>query len=290
MSLINRFRAHRRLRRRVPPPEVLHTRMSEWFRSPMGAALIRAEKQRLKPAIAKVFGYHMLQMGCSLDDALLDDCPAAFKVRFNPLYCDRRSIAVASNEALPLGTESMDAVLIHHALDFTPDSHRLLREADRVLTPGGQLLVIGFNPLSLWGLSKVFRWKLEAPWNARFISTLRLSDWLKLLNFHIEEVSYGGFLLPWSSPRLVSHAPQLERIGLRTLRPLGCFYLLVATKQSVPVTPVMARWPRLRAPVIGGPLAETGRIASSESNRMGALAEVYYLPDRKRRTETKEKD
>jgi len=283
MALINRFRAHRQLRKRIPQPEVLHAQMSEWFRSPMGAALIRAEKQRLDPVIAGVFGYHMLQMGCSLDDALLDDCPAAFKVRFNPVYCDRRPVAVANNEALPLATESMDAVLIHHALDFTTDSHRLLREADRVLTPGGRLLIIGFNPISFWGLSKLFRWRLESPWNARFISTLRLSDWLKLLNFHIEDVSYGGFLLPWSSPRVVSHAPQLERIGQRTIRPLGCFYLLVATKKSVPITPVMARWPRLRAPVIGAPLADAGRMSPVVPGRRQSSADIHPLSERQPR-------
>ena len=34
-----------------------------------------------------------------------------------------------------------------HTLEFTSDPHRLLREAERVLMPEGQLIILGFNSL-----------------------------------------------------------------------------------------------------------------------------------------------
>src|SRR5690606_30958247 len=112
-----------------------------------------------------------------------------------------RNSPVADIEMLPLATDSVDAVLLHHALDFTPDSHRLLREASRVLRPGGRMVVVGFNPVSLWGLGSLLRWRPQMPpWNARFISRRRITDWLRLLDFHVEQTSYGGFLPPLKHP------------------------------------------------------------------------------------------
>jgi SAM-dependent methyltransferase len=285
MSLIARYRKHRQQLTDPLPPQQLHQQMSAWFRSPLGAALIAEEQRCLKPSIDRVFGYHMLQLGCSLDDGLLDDCPAAFKVRFNPVFSEQHQIAVADNEALPLASESMDAVLIHHALDFTPDSHRLLREAERVLMAGGRLMIIGFNPISSWGLSRALRWRREAPWNGRFISRLRLSDWLKLLDFHIDDVRYGGHLLPWGSPRTRLAPAQenhLRRWAKHMARPLGGFYLLEATKRSVPITPVRNRWPSLRAPVMGAPVAEAGRVSAGD-NAARRSAKICKFPDRRRK-------
>ena len=34
--------------------------------------------------------------------------------------------------------------------------HRILREAERVLMPEGSIIISGFNPLSLWGASRLF--------------------------------------------------------------------------------------------------------------------------------------
>lgn len=261
-------------RREIPSPANLEPLLSGWMQSPLGEALIQLEKKQLEPVLSRVFGYHVLQLSCAPGISMIDDCPAGHKICFAPDWHAGRQQPVADIEALPLATDSVDAVLLHHALDFTPDSHRLLREATRVLMPGGRLFIVGFNPASLWGLRSALRVRSQTPWNARFISRRRLTDWLSLLDFHVERVSYGGFLPPVKHPRLLSYASRIETWLDHFGNPTGAFYVIVASKQRVPLIPVTPRWKTLRAPGMGAPLAETGRVASGRGT-------VVQLPVRK---------
>jgi ubiquinone/menaquinone biosynthesis C-methylase UbiE/DNA-binding transcriptional ArsR family regulator len=50
---------------------------------------------------------------------------------------------------LPLGNDSFDVVILHQVLHFLDDGARAIKEAARVLRPGGRLLVIDFAPHEL---------------------------------------------------------------------------------------------------------------------------------------------
>ena len=47
---------------------------------------------------------------------------------------------------LPLGNDSFDVIILHQVLHFLDDGGRAIREAARVLRPGGRLLVVDFAP------------------------------------------------------------------------------------------------------------------------------------------------
>ena len=55
-------------------------------------------------------------------------------------------------DALPFDSQSLDLVVLPHALELARDPHLTLREVERVLMPEGRVVIIGFNPASLWGM------------------------------------------------------------------------------------------------------------------------------------------
>ena len=113
------------------------------------------EQTRFDEAVADVFGYHSLQLGMPLLEGLranrmphrwlaLDEAPAPGE---GPVP-DLLSHAVA----LPFPDNSLDLVLLPHALELSHDPHAALREVARVLVPEGRVVITGLNPASLWGL------------------------------------------------------------------------------------------------------------------------------------------
>ena len=57
---------------------------------------------------------------------------------------------------------TIDLIVMPHALEFTDDPHLMLREAWRVIRPEGQIVISGFNPFSLFGTQALFRPRRDA--------------------------------------------------------------------------------------------------------------------------------
>lgn len=259
MNLLSKHETRRRLLRGIPDSDTLASHIGQWFQSPQGAEVLRAERALVAPIINRLFGYHILQVGCSEEYSLIGDSPVGHKIIFAPSYRSGSNNAVANNEELPLANDSIDVIVLHHALDFTDDSHKLLREVTRVLRPGGQMLIIGFNPYSLWGLCKLFKRKVNIPWRGRFISRGRVTDWLQLLDLHIDTVEFGLHFLPFKFTSLLKHAQRWEKMGSKLRSPLGGAYCILCVKQVVPLTPFLTRWRSLRARATVIPAAENVR-------------------------------
>lgn len=232
--------------------------MTEWFDTPLGRFLLQRERSLLKDLLQRRFGYHMLQLGCS--EVLLHDLsPIGHRFSFSPVAQGSTvHTARARAEALPLANESIDLVLLHHALDYSPGQHQLLREVARVLIAGGSVVIVGFNPLSTWGLRNLLQWpgRRRTPWKASLLGTRRVTDWLKLLDFQVEQVRYGGYVLPVNREGCLRWSGRLAPLASKLNWPTGGFYVIHARKQVVPLTPVQRFRRRLPATGIALPLAE----------------------------------
>ena len=137
-----------------------------WLETPLGQYVLRMEQDMLDQAVANLFGFNALQIGWShLDGLRTNRIPHHMTVSASP-----GGTLQAEPCALPLATQSLDLVVMPHALEFTEHPHALLREVDRVMRPEGRLVIVGFNPRSLWGVRQLFTLdRRVSPWSGHFI-------------------------------------------------------------------------------------------------------------------------
>lgn len=232
-----------------------HKPMSNWFQTPLGQHLLQVETGLLDRALSRRFGYHLLELGCA-NLNMFQASPIGHKFSFAPHTGEPGHSAYACSEAIPLGSETIDLVLLHHALEFSSNQHQLLREASRVLIAGGHMVIVSFNPISSWGLrNRLHRKKRTVPWNGRPLSSLRLTDWLKLLDFQVDQVQYGAYLLPCNYPGVIRYSSKLEGLASRLNWPTGAVYVITARKQKLPLTPIHPGWKKFPA-AVGIPAGE----------------------------------
>lgn len=213
-----------------------------WFQSTLGEQVLDVEKAILEQLLSGVFGYHLLQI--SVQNApLYEASPIQHRVAMGIKKADQTPF-IASATQLPLEDDSIDVVLLHHVLDFFQDRQQILREISRISRPMGHLVIIGFNPLSLWGLWKMFAVASGyPPWNASFIRAGRLMDWLNVLNFRIDQAHYCTHGLPVNRGFLKGSVPDYTRgISRKTNWPFGAIYVIVARKQVGAITPLRPQW------------------------------------------------
>lgn len=216
--------------------------LDDWLASPAGQRLRQAEQAVAAEPLRRVFGCQLLQVGAwGPADAFIG---LAGTVR--RAVCDEHETPgvgfVAEDWQLPVASHSVDAVLLPHTLERSSEPHQLLRECERVLTGGGRLIVLGFNPWSVLGLRRLLTRGAWPPAVEQLYSERRLRDWLSLLNFDVtgRERYYPTFA-------------EAEARGRRRPRRLPGYYggyLLVAVKRVHAVTPLRRLWRRPeRAPI-----------------------------------------
>lgn len=199
---------------------------AQWRDSPRGTQILCQEKHHLEQALPRLFGRTLLQVGC-WGGALLD---SASHWRTGVLGPDADAQVVCDLAALPLAPSSVDAMLLAHSLEAAVSPHRLLREVDQALTSRGQLLILGFNPHSVWGLAQRFLPRYTPlPAHRQLLSTGRITDWLRLLDYEVQACDRYG-----PGAALTGRLAWLQGL-LNGFEP---GYLIRARKRHLPVNPV----------------------------------------------------
>ena len=234
-------------------------RLRDWFYQSPGRELLQREKACLDELLPELFGYYMLQLGQLDEEAGL---LSASRFR-NNVVMDLSTLVTPGMMSvkgdpmrLPFATDSVDAVLMPHTLDFTSDPHQVLREVERVLIPEGRLILLGFNPWSLWGLWRILRRRSRrVPWCGQFLGPRRITDWLSLLGFGLERTQFLMHRPPIWHVGMMRRMEFLERMGQRYWSPMAGVYLVHAVKRVSTLTPMKPLWSK-RPSVLGGRVAE----------------------------------
>lgn len=212
--------------------------LDRWLGTAQGRYVLDWEQQRLDAAVADVFGFNALQLGLPQCDFLRTN-RIPLRQKAGPSGpVDARCEFVA----LPFASQSIDLIALPHVLEFSEHPHQILREIERVLIPEGQVIIAGFNPLSLWGLKKRLNRRGPFPWNGNYLSVLRLKDWLQLLGFEVERASFGCYAPPLEQPQWLRRLHFMEQAGQRWWGFSGGVYLLRAIKRTHAMRLITPPW------------------------------------------------
>jgi len=235
------------------------TRLAAWWRTPLGRSLLAVEAELLGEAMEDVFGWELLQIGAwgSSRELLAHGRTRRQSLVAAPGFAPGADI-IARPAHLPVTSDSIDAALLPHTLEFAPDPYAILREADRVLVSEGQLLILGFRPFSLWGLRARANRNGFPPGMRRVLSGNLVREWLVLLGYEVVAATRYLYLSPWSRGLSPDKTGRLLRPGLTYPLPAGA-YLLKARKRIYTMTPIRPRLREQRPAVLGELVKPTTR-------------------------------
>jgi len=240
--------------------------LAQWYASSLGQSIAQRLESELSNRLTDVFGYQGLQVGnlvpglhllagAGLQRNLVLDAPGA--------QADMHGDVLS----LPIASGTMKAVAFFHTLDFCDHPHQALREANRVLTDDGQLIIIGFNPYSAFGARHALTaWRRREPWNGRFYARHRVSDWLSVLDYRVLDSTAMFIRPPINNDAVLRRMARLEKLH-RWIGGVGGVYIMRARKQTIPMTMARQRVVRARKSLVASSFARTGEKAAGSKPR-----------------------
>jgi SAM-dependent methyltransferase len=149
------------------------------------------------------------------------------------------STALVFDEQLPLPDSAVDRMLMVHLLEHSESPAETLREAWRVLAPGGKLLIVVPNRRGLWTRVETTPFGTGRPFSRGQLSQLLRESllaptvWAEALHFP-----------PVRRAAMIRAFPSLEKIGRRVWPVFSGVIMVEASKRLYQGLPVSARQQR----------------------------------------------
>ena len=164
---------------------------------------------------------------------------------------------LADETELPFPDNSIDRVLLVHALESSEHPGDMLREVWRVLAGGGRLMVVVPNRRSPWSHLERTPFGHGQPFTQTQVTRLLRSN-----GFTPLQTERALMFLPYSWRAWLKAAPGWERIGRRWFSAFSGVIVIEAMKQLYGAQPVKAVKRRARFATIGIPAPATRQMHS----------------------------
>ncbi len=160
--------------------------------------------------------------------------------------------ALVDDCALPLPDSSIDRMLLVHALETADDPGEVLREAWRVMAPGGRLIAVVPNRIGLWARLETTPFGFGRPFTQGQLDAA-LKDAL------FSPIDWRGalYMMPSTRRSFLRAASTLERLGSKTWPTFAGALVVEATKQLYQGIPQRVGNRMRMAPVFRPSLART---------------------------------
>lgn len=216
-----------------------------WYQQPIGKKVASLEKQQLNLLPKFLFGQSVLHLGAYVHCNGLDITNNHYSIIAKQTQNDNAGLyhVQCNYTELPFATNTFDAIILPHVLEFATNPKAIIMESWHTLAPEGHLIILGFNPISLnnlWYLCN--KTKLDLPAQTKFHSINKIYQWLK--NEYYEIISTRNFFyLPLTIENQPSEKWLLaEKLATWLLPYCGSLYLLILKKRVLPLTPLRLRW------------------------------------------------
>lgn len=218
--------------------------MDMWFRTLPGALVVEMEFKELDRLLPSIPGEVAVQIGGPSNLRLLQKS----KMR-HVYYCSDQRAGLGDGtclqcdyHALPFESNSINLIILSHAIEFAKQPQQLLEEIYRVLRPGGQLLLFGFNRWSGWSLVRRLRHYKGYPWHGRFHSMWQVKKWLHTLGYGIVANKSFCFIPPCTKRPSATWIKLNEVLGQVFIPKMGAVHLIYAQKKVAGTTPLATLW------------------------------------------------
>jgi SAM-dependent methyltransferase len=208
--------------------------LRDFYQSPLGLMARQVLRLQVGEMWPNMRGERVLVLGYGVPLLRLLSQQAAAVYAFMPAaqgvsYWPRDGANISSLveiDRLPLPDNSIDRVILLHALEGLAEPALLLREVWRVMKGGGRLLTIVPNRRGLWAHSDSTPFGTGQPY-----SPSQIRNALHNQGFLIEQRRYALYALPVASRLGLSLADKIEKYGALLFPGFGGVLLLEASKQ-----------------------------------------------------------
>ena len=227
----------------MPQNSVQNIQNNDWqrLRGRLADEIIQREIIEIVRLLPEKYYAVGLQLGMPAQKSYLNDVNGNFRIHLdshvsecNVIKDENKDYYVCSDTfQLPFSRRSADLVILPHTLDLSTSPTLVLREISQVIDEDGTLVLTGFNPASLLGLSKFLSRKIKRKKNVPIsYSPRHIKDWLELIGFEVFAGCYLDYLPPVSHPRVRRALGFLDKAGDRWWPVFAGVYIILARKKD----------------------------------------------------------